>query len=326
SNPQDHGNNGITSIDTFFIAIGAPQFQLRLRFFSRTCEIPTGFPAKSIRFSPAKRRSAAQARSTPVPGAGRTAADRCTFTQRSATPAGKCGARRPLPHRVNRPLPDTRRGGGRQRNALSKFSLHHQTSGGGPIVCRRRAPLAHSLQHSSGVLPEQGLARTCSTAMKSVLRTCLEDAFPICYGLDRRARRRVPPAFFAAAKDSMTDPAQLESETPLPGEAFLVIHRGPARRSVVPLYPGEIITIGRANANRIVIPDAKCSRHHCEIFFSECRWAVRDLDSRNGVLINGRQIEGEATLQPSDVLVIGTCEIDFTNHPPRGVQVPVTQT
>lgn len=123
----------------------------------------------------------------------------------------------------------------------------------------------------------------------------------------------------------MTDPAQLESETPLPGEAFLVVHRGPARRSVVPLYPGEIVTIGRANANRIVIPDAKCSRHHCEIFFSEGRWAVRDLDSRNGVLINGRQIAGEAALDPADVLIIGACEIDFTNHPPRGVQVALTQ-
>src|SRR5690606_25235822 len=49
-------------------------------------------------------------------------------------------------------------------------------------------------------------------------------------------------------------------------------------------------------------------------------------DSRNGVLVNGRQITGESPLAPGDVLIIGACEIDFTHHPPRGVQVAVAQT
>ena len=124
----------------------------------------------------------------------------------------------------------------------------------------------------------------------------------------------------------MPDPESIESPTPRPGESYLVIHRGPARRSVVPLTPGEIVTIGRANSNRIVIPDAKCSRHHCEVIFSEGQWFVRDLGSRNGVLINGDEIEGEALLRPGQVLLVGTCEIEFTNENPERQQIAVSST
>lgn len=115
----------------------------------------------------------------------------------------------------------------------------------------------------------------------------------------------------------MPDPEAIESMTPRPGESYLVIHRGPARRSIVPLFPGEIVTLGRANSNRIVIPDAKCSRHHCEVIFSEGQWFIRDLGSRNGVLINGDEIEGEALLRPGQVLLVGTCEIEFTHENPE---------
>ncbi len=104
------------------------------------------------------------------------------------------------------------------------------------------------------------------------------------------------------------------------GEAgsYLVIRRGSARRSVIPLSQGEILTIGRANSNRVVIPDAKCSRHHCEIFFSGGRWLVRDLASRNGVLINGNKIDAEQVLENGHVLTIGACEAEFTHTPPEG--------
>ena len=124
----------------------------------------------------------------------------------------------------------------------------------------------------------------------------------------------------------MSDLETIESATPRPGESYLVIQRGAARRSVVPLSPGEIVTIGRANSNRIVIPDAKCSRHHCEVIFSEGQWFVRDLGSRNGVLIHGDEIEGEVPLRPGQVLLVGTCEIEFTHENPERLPSPVEQT
>lgn len=100
--------------------------------------------------------------------------------------------------------------------------------------------------------------------------------------------------------------------------SYLVLRRGSARRSVIPLEPREILTIGRANSNRVVIPDAKCSRHHCEVFFSGGQWAVRDLGSRNGVLVDGVRITGEVTLENGQKLTIGACEAEFTHTPPEG--------
>ncbi|MCA9023633.1 MAG: sigma 54-interacting transcriptional regulator [Planctomycetaceae bacterium] len=109
-----------------------------------------------------------------------------------------------------------------------------------------------------------------------------------------------------------------QSKLPADATNFLVIRRGSARRSVIPLSPGEILTIGRANSNRVVIPDAKCSRQHCEVFSSGGRWLVRDLGSRNGVLVDGERIDGEVALKHGDLLTIGACEAEFTNTAPEG--------
>ncbi len=99
---------------------------------------------------------------------------------------------------------------------------------------------------------------------------------------------------------------------------YLVIRRGSARRSVIPLTQGEILTIGRANSNRVVIPDAKCSRQHCEVFYSGGRWSVRDLGSRNGVQVDGVRIDGEVILEHGNMLTIGACEAEFTHTAPEG--------
>ncbi|MCA9076908.1 MAG: sigma 54-interacting transcriptional regulator [Planctomycetaceae bacterium] len=100
--------------------------------------------------------------------------------------------------------------------------------------------------------------------------------------------------------------------------SYLVLRRGSARRSVVPLEQREILTIGRANSNRVVIPDAKCSRQHCEVFYSGGRWSVRDLGSRNGVLVDGVRIDAEVALDYGQILTIGSCEAEFTDTPPEG--------
>ncbi len=124
-----------------------------------------------------------------------------------------------------------------------------------------------------------------------------------------------------AAKDwlmSMERTGANQPTTTGDGTNYLVIRRGSARRSVIPLMEREILTIGRANSNRVVIPDAKCSRQHCEVFFSAGHWSVRDLGSRNGILVDGVRIQGEVELEHGNVLTIGACEAEFTHTPPEG--------
>jgi Nif-specific regulatory protein len=101
-----------------------------------------------------------------------------------------------------------------------------------------------------------------------------------------------------------------------PAINYLVVQRGPARLEVVDLIPGTRLTIGRSPGNRIVIPDPKCSRQHCEIYGRENRWFLRDLDSRNGVVVDGQRVSADWELELGQTISLGTCQVVFTDvHP-----------
>jgi two-component system response regulator HydG len=95
--------------------------------------------------------------------------------------------------------------------------------------------------------------------------------------------------------------------------AYLVVREGRKWRDVYRLIPGQTITVGRAPSNKIVLNDEVCSRQHCEIFPSGERWFVKDLQSRNGTLLQGEAISGDAELSPGQVIQIGLCELAFTH-------------
>src|SRR5687767_11956113 len=93
--------------------------------------------------------------------------------------------------------------------------------------------------------------------------------------------------------------------------AYLVIREGTKWTDVYRLVPGRTVTIGRAGTNQIVIKDERCSRNHAEIFLTRGSWTFRDLDSRNGSLVGERQIRGDHTLVPGDVIRIAQCQLAF---------------
>ncbi len=62
---------------------------------------------------------------------------------------------------------------------------------------------------------------------------------------------------------------------------------GPAKDSTIPLPAGEA-TVGRDPTNAVAVADASVSRKHCLLCPDEDgRFLVKDLDSRNGTLVNG---------------------------------------
>lgn len=75
----------------------------------------------------------------------------------------------------------------------------------------------------------------------------------------------------------------------------------------------EPVTLGRARDNRVALPDRAVSRHHAEIALVGEVWTIRDLDSRNGVLINGEAIAGARPLLDGDVITIGETTLRFRN-------------
>jgi pSer/pThr/pTyr-binding forkhead associated (FHA) protein len=82
-------------------------------------------------------------------------------------------------------------------------------------------------------------------------------------------------------------------------------HRTRTVRAPVP------ITIGRAPSATLVVPDAQVSRLHARIDLLDGVLSVRDLDSRNGTLVNARPIERPVALQDGDEIDVGTTRIIF---------------
>ncbi len=110
----------------------------------------------------------------------------------------------------------------------------------------------------------------------------------------------------------MRDQQKLESASGTPEVAFLVIRSGNAKGDVYRLQPGQVTSLGRSPTNRIVIRDEVCSRNHCEIFLSGSVWALRDLESRNGTLVNDTLVKGDWPLHEGQTILIGDCEVSFT--------------
>ena len=67
------------------------------------------------------------------------------------------------------------------------------------------------------------------------------------------------------------------------------------------------VTIGREEAD-IRIEDPKCSRIHAAIRYWDNIFIIRDMNSRNGVLLNGKKID-VAKLNPGDTIKVGDTEI-----------------
>lgn len=95
--------------------------------------------------------------------------------------------------------------------------------------------------------------------------------------------------------------------------AYLVIREGTSWTDVFRLVAGRSVTIGRAATNQIVVKDERSSRNHAEIFLTQGRWTLRDLESRNGTLVDGERVRGDYQLTPGQIIRIANCQIAFVN-------------
>jgi transcriptional regulator with GAF, ATPase, and Fis domain len=89
----------------------------------------------------------------------------------------------------------------------------------------------------------------------------------------------------------------------------LLVLSGPMKDSTIPLTEGEV-TIGREASNEIAVADPSVSRKHCRVSWQDGRFRVRDLDSRNGTLVNGAGVE-EQWLQHGDEISAGDSSFLF---------------
>jgi S-DNA-T family DNA segregation ATPase FtsK/SpoIIIE len=81
------------------------------------------------------------------------------------------------------------------------------------------------------------------------------------------------------------------------------------RHRVVLLGQGAV-TVGRKSTCELMLDDAQASREHARIIISDQSAAIEDLDSANGVFVNGKRIRGLVRLSNGDKIKIGQQEIE----------------
>ena len=95
--------------------------------------------------------------------------------------------------------------------------------------------------------------------------------------------------------------------------AYLTLPNGASE----PLTHWENI-LGRAGASDVVLGYPTVSRQHAALIRAEDdSWTVYDLDSKGGVAVNGREVEGQAPVAYGDVLSLGGVRPSFWPCPGR---------
>lgn len=90
----------------------------------------------------------------------------------------------------------------------------------------------------------------------------------------------------------------------------LVIQDDEGKTTVVPLIRDEI-TVGRKEGNTIRLTERNVSRQHARIVRANGSIQIEDLDSYNGVRVNGSRIKGRQPLTLSDRIQIGDYLIEL---------------
>jgi sigma-B regulation protein RsbU (phosphoserine phosphatase) len=79
---------------------------------------------------------------------------------------------------------------------------------------------------------------------------------------------------------------------------------------------GPLLAVGRSSRHTIHIPDGTVSKDHAEITFRGGQYFVRDLGSRNGTRVNGREAREPIVLEAGDRVEIGHVVLRVTGEEP----------
>ncbi len=81
----------------------------------------------------------------------------------------------------------------------------------------------------------------------------------------------------------------------------------------IPLLKKSLL-VGRRESCDIVLRFSNVSAHHCQLTVNGGFWYVRDLNSRNGVKVNGARVP-EKRLDPGDVLSVAKHQYEVKYSP-----------
>jgi adenylate cyclase len=81
----------------------------------------------------------------------------------------------------------------------------------------------------------------------------------------------------------------------------------------IPLLKKQLL-VGRRESCDIVLRFANVSAHHCQLFVNGGYWYIRDMQSRNGVKVNGIRVQ-EKRIGPGDSLAVAKHNYELQYSP-----------
>jgi adenylate cyclase len=102
--------------------------------------------------------------------------------------------------------------------------------------------------------------------------------------------------------------------------ARLIISSPDGKNGILELNK-PVITVGRGNANDLVLNDSSVSRFHAVIKLRENSVFVADRGSTNGIVLNDNKISQETELTDGDVVLVGQYRLRLENLNENGIQV-----
>jgi len=102
--------------------------------------------------------------------------------------------------------------------------------------------------------------------------------------------------------------------------ARLIISSPDGKNGILELNK-PVITVGRGNANDLVLNDASVSRFHAVIKLRDNSIFVADRGSTNGIVLNDQKINKETELKDGDIALVGLYRLRLENVDEKGIQV-----
>jgi hypothetical protein len=116
-------------------------------------------------------------------------------------------------------------------------------------------------------------------------------------------------------KERMDLVRQVMLESPKgPGDGAYLVVRTPDCQKLFPLK--QDICIGSDPGSDLVLACGFISRNHCRLHLDQSDWVVEDLNSTNGVRLNGSPLR-RAILKDGDILQLGTVMLVFLDDSER---------
>lgn len=94
-----------------------------------------------------------------------------------------------------------------------------------------------------------------------------------------------------------------------PSRGRLIVRDGPAANMTFHLVE-DLTYIGRSADNHIALPDTSVGKRHCSIQIRDKTYQIEDLQSVNGVFLNGQKVL-KAFLKDGDSIRLGSSEMQF---------------